>query len=142
MSFDLRLVNGSFQLGPNGDFQLARNQEKLSQDVIKIIATAVGTNLAHKWYGSIIPDKIVGSGLRQDLLKAEIVKSITSSIEHLKSLQEQQARAGQVLTPNEAILTLEAVQVLPSSDPRAVIIVITIKTRSGKILQEELSLSI
>jgi hypothetical protein len=142
MSFDLRLVNGSFQLGPNGDFQLARNQEKLSQDVIKIIATAVGTNLAHKWYGSIIPDKIVGSGLRQDLLKAEIVKSITSSIENLKSLQEQQARAGQVLTPNEAILSLEAVQVLPSSDPRAVIIVITIKTRSGKILQEELSLSI
>jgi len=142
MSFDLRLVNGSFQLGPNGDFQLARNQEKLSQDVIKIIATAVGTNLAHKWYGSIIPDKIVGSGLRQDLLKAEIVKSITSSIENLKSLQEQQARAGQVLAPNEAILSLEAVQVLPSSDPRAVIIVITIKTRSGKILQEELSLSI
>lgn len=142
MSFDLKLVNGSFQLGPNGDFQLARNQEKLSQDVIKIIATAVGTNLAHKWYGSIIPDKIVGSGLRQDLLKAEIVKSITSSVENLKSLQEQQARAGQVLTPNEAILSLEAVQVLPSSDPRAVIIVITIKTRSGKILQEELSLSI
>jgi hypothetical protein len=142
MSFDLRLVNGSFQLGPNGDFQLARNQEKLSQDVIKIIATAVGTNLAHKWYGSIIPDKIVGSGLRQDLLKAEIAKSITSAVENLKSLQEQQARAGQVLTPNEAILSLEAVQVLPSSDPRAVIIVITIKTRSGKILQEELSLSI
>jgi len=142
MSFDLKLVNGSFQLGPNGDFELARNQDKLSQDVIKIIATAVGTNLAHKWYGSTIPDKVVGSGLRQDLLKAEIIRSISSSVENLKSLQEQQARAGQVLTPSEAILSLEAVQVLPSSDPRTVIIVITIKTRSGKILQEELSLSI
>ena len=142
MSFDLKLVNGSFQLGPNGDFQLSRNTEKLSQDVIKIIATAVGTNLAHKWYGSIIPDKIVGSGLRQDLLKAEIIKGVSSCIDNLKSLQEQQARAGQVLTPNEAILSLEGVQVLPSSDPRTVVIVITIKTRAGKILQEELALNI
>jgi hypothetical protein len=142
MSFDLKLVNGTFQLGTNGDIDLTTNQEKLSQDVIKIIATAVGTNLAHKWYGSIIPEKIVGSGLRKDLLKAEIIKNITSCIQNLKSLQEQQARAGQILTPNEAISSLEAVQVLASSDPREVVIVITIKTRSGKVLQEELALKV
>jgi hypothetical protein len=142
MSFDLKLVNGTFHLGTNGDISLIVNQEKLSQDVIKIIATAVGTNLAHKWYGSIIPEKIVGSGLRKDLLKAEIIKSITFCVQNLKSLQEQQARAGQILTPNEAISSLEAVQVLASSDPREVVIVITIKTRSGKVLQEELALKV
>lgn len=142
MSFDLKLVNGTFHLGTNGDISLIINQEKLSQDVIKIIATAVGTNLAHKWYGSIIPEKIVGSGLRKDLLKAEIIKSITFCVQNLKSLQEQQARAGQILTPNEAISSLEAVQVLASSDPREVVIVITIKTRSGKVLQEELALKV
>jgi hypothetical protein len=142
MSFDLKLVNGTFHLGTNGDISLIVNQEKLSQDVIKIIATAVGTNLAHKWYGSIIPEKIVGSGLRKDLLKSEIIKSITFCVQNLKSLQEQQARAGQILTPNEAISSLEAVQVLASSDPREVVIVITIKTRSGKVLQEELALKV
>ena len=80
--------------------------------------------------------------MRKDLLKAEIIKNITSCIQNLKSLQEQQARAGQILTPNEAISSLEAVQVLASSDPREVVIVITIKTRSGKVLQEELALKV
>ena len=102
MSFDLLLRNGTFSLGASGDLDLVTGQKKLSQDIIKIIATAVGTNLAHRWYGSIIAEKIVGSGLRLDLLKTEIVKNIQFCLQNLKSLQEQQARAGQILVPEGA----------------------------------------
>ena len=84
----------------------------------------------------------MGSGLRLDLLKTEIVKNIQSCLQNLKSLQEQQVRAGQVLVPEEAIATVEGIQIIGSSDPRDLIIVITIKTRANNILQEELTLRI
>ena len=142
MSFDLLLNNGTISISSSGELEIVTGQNKLSQDIIKIIATASGTNLAHKWYGSSIPEKIVGSGLRLDLLKTEIVKNIQSCLQNLKSLQEQQVRAGQVLVPEEAIATVEGIQIIGSSDPRDLIIVITIKTRANNILQEELTLRI
>jgi len=142
MSFDLLLSNGTISLGPSGDLAIVTGQNKLSQDIVKIIATASGTNLAHRWYGSAIPEKIVGSGLRLDLLKAEIVKNIESCLQNLKSLQEQQVRAGQALIPEEAIASIEGIQILGSSDPRDLVIVITIKTRGNNILQEELTLRV
>lgn len=142
MSFDFKLVNGTFSLGSDGDIELTYGQDKLSQDVIKIIATEAGTNILHKWYGSAIQKNTVGSGNRRDMLEAEIIRSITFSLGNLKSLQEQQERAGQILLPNEAIRSIEDVRIVPTTDQRMMAIVITIRTRSGKVTQESLALRI
>jgi hypothetical protein len=140
MSFDFKLANGSFSLGPDGDIQRAYGQDKLSQDVVKIIATAVGSNLLHKWYGSGISDNLIGSGLKREFLEAEIIRSIGYSLQNLKALQEQQERAGQILLPSEAIKSIEDISILPTNDPRAIGITIAIRTRSGRIAQETLAL--
>ena len=142
MSFDFKLVNGTISLGKTGDIEPVIGINKLSQDIIKILATATGTNLMHRWYGSSIPGSLVGSGLKKSILANEIVKSVGLSIQNLKSLQEQQERAGQVLLPEECIKSVEGIQVMPTTDPRSVSILITIKTRSGKIIQEELALTL
>lgn len=142
MSFDFKLVNGTFSLGPDGEIERVYGQDKLSQDVVKIIATAVGTNIMHKWYGSAIPGNVVGSGLKRQFLENEIIRSIGLSLQNLKALQEQQERAGQLLLPGEAIRSVEDISVIPSSDPRTVGIVITIRTRSGRIAQETLALTV
>lgn len=142
MSFDFKLANGSFSISSNGDLELAYGYEKLSQDIVKIIATSVGSNLMHKWYGSAIQDKVVGSGASKSIIEAEIVRSIGYSLQNLKAMQEQQERSGQILLPNEAIRSVEDIQVVPTTDPRSVAIVITIRTRSGKVAQETLALRI
>jgi len=142
MSFDFKLISGSFALNSSGDIDTVEHNDKLSQDVIRVIATAVGENKLHQWYGTTIQDRIVGSGLPRSLVKEEIEGTIRFALQNLKSIQEQTERAGQILSPREAISVIENVSVTDTTDPRQLFVQISIRTRSGNRLQEQVSLNV
>lgn len=142
MSFDFKLTGGSFVLGEAGDIEITQHNEKLAQDIIKIIATSVGQSKLHPWYGTVINERIIGSGVSSGLLKAQVEESIQFALQNLKSIQEQAERAGQLLSPREAISAIENVTVLDTTDPRQLLIRISVRTRSGSKLQQDLPLNI
>jgi phage baseplate assembly protein W len=142
MSFDFKLVAGSFSFGSDGEVSTVTHNEKLGQDVIRIIATAIGENKIHQWYGTSIQDKIVGTGLPRSIIKEDIESTVRFALENLKSIQEQSERAGQALSPREAISKIEDVSALDTTDPRQIVIRISIRTRSGNRLQEDIPLNL
>lgn len=137
MSFDLKLESGSIVIA-NGDLVKVTNNDKLVQDIIKIVVTPVGSNTTHPWYGSALQDRVTGTAYPRDVLDQEVVASVAHAVKNLKSLQEQQSRAGQFVSPGEQIAKLIGVNVIRSvQDPRKMDIVISILTKSGIVLEEQ-----
>lgn len=142
MTFDLRLVGGSIQLRSDGDLDRISGQEKLTQDAIKIVVTPTGTHRAHPWYGSTLDVRVTGSVLTDELLENEVKSTVALAIQNLQSLQQQQERAGQFLAPEEAIAAITKIELVRDTvDPRQLIVIITIRTRSGKLIQEQIGVS-
>lgn len=137
MSFDLRLINGDLALS-GGDLAKVIDLEKLAQDIVKIISTRIGANQPHKWYGSAVLDRVVASPLPKNLVKQEATNAIMFALSNLKSLQEQQGRIGQFLTPGEQIAVIRSVTLSFGPDPRQLNINIAVQTKTGKLVTENL----
>jgi len=67
MSFDLKIVNNDLSINPDGTIQTTYDNEKLKQDVIKIILTPVNSNAFHRWYGSSISQRVIGQVFRMNI---------------------------------------------------------------------------
>lgn len=142
MSFDLRLTNGTFAIRSDGDIDRITGISKLSQDIVKVVVTPTGSHRAHPWYGSTLEAKISGSALTDELLTKEVEATVTTAIQNLIHLQQQQEQQGQFLTPDEAISSVTDVRLhRDSADQRQLIVIITIKTRSGRTISEQIGVS-
>lgn len=139
MSFDLKLENGSFSV-LNGEATLVTALDKLTQDVLKIIITEIGTVKLHSWYGTNLNSSAVGSVNSKGFLKAEITRSVSQALNNLKMLQEQNERAGQILSPREVIARIDNIEAIDTTDPRQLIINIMLTTRAGVKITESLPL--
>ncbi len=143
MSWDLKIVNGSFQLAPDGDLERVTGLSKLSQDVVKIVVTPTGTTRAHPWYGSVLSSRITGSALADGILQTETETAVNNAVQNLLQLQQQQERGGQYLAPDEAISRIVNVSVERSQfDARQLDVAISIKTRSGRVVVERIGVSL
>jgi hypothetical protein len=142
MSFDLKIEGGDLVVKGDGTLEPVFNQDKLSQDILKAIFTPTNSHVLHKWYGSNLSSRVVGSIMSSDLLEMEIKNSIMYALKNVRTLQDLQQRDGQFLTGAESIVSVQSIDVnYMREDPRAVLISIKVLTKSGSILEESFSIS-
>jgi len=142
MSFDLKIEGGDLVVRGDGTLEPVFNQDKLSQDILKAIFTPTNSHVLHKWYGSNLSSRVVGSIMSSDLLEMEIKNSIMYALKNVRTLQDLQQRDGQFLTGAESIVSVQSIDVnYMREDPRAVLISIKVLTKSGSILEESFSIS-
>ena len=137
MSFDLKLVNGTFNFGADGSLQRLFNEEKLKQDIVKVILTTQGKVKLHPWYGSPLSDRVIGKNLPFNILENEVADAVNFCLNNIMKLQSLQLKDGQYLTPNEQISQILNVSVQRSAfDARQYNIVIDVSTKGGSPVRE------
>lgn len=130
MSFDLKLVNNDLDLNPDGTIQTVRDNAKLAQDILKAILTTQGENPFHRWYGSLLGRRVIGSVLSIDQGATEAERAVQDVLSALVALQREQARI-QYVSPGETMATLKGVSVLRNpDDPRQWQIKVSVITRA------------
>ena len=137
MSFDLKLTNGSFNFGSDGSLQRTFNEEKLKQDIIKILLTSQGGVSLHPWYGSPLGERVIGKSLPFNILETEVADAVNFCLTNLIKLQALQLKDGQYLTPTEQLSQILNVKVQRSLyDSRQYNIVIDVSTKNGSVMRE------
>jgi hypothetical protein len=130
MSFDLKITNGDLSIGSDGDISVVIGNQKIFQEIKKIVLTDVGENKFHPYYGSRAGSLSVGSIVDYDFISSELKRSVSESITNLIRLKDSQSRY-QNLNPSEVILTLDSVDVERDGvDPRVWSIYISVTTQS------------
>lgn len=143
MSFDLKLENGDILLGSDGGPQRVFNDDKLRQDIIKIILTPLGSNQLFQWYGSPLTERAIGKVLDKRILDMEMSNSIIYALNNLMALQEEQEKTGQYVSPAEAIGQILNVEIEPSVyDSRQINISIAVASRRSNVISESFELRI
>jgi hypothetical protein len=117
MSFDLKITKGDLQIDAAGSIATVSGNQKLRQDIIKILLTSYGDNKYHPGYGSSLGQLEVGS-TDFNITEAEIKNTALSAINTLITMQRKQARS-QTLSPSETIVSVLDIGVLRDNvDPR------------------------
>jgi phage baseplate assembly protein W len=117
MSFDLKISKGDLSIDKSGSISLVSGNQKLRQDIIKILLTSYGDNKYHPSYGSGI-SQLDSSYKDFKLTEAEIKNTALSAINSLISMQRKQAKY-QTLSPSEIIVSVLDIEVTRDySDPR------------------------
>ncbi len=128
MSYDLKIGPKGDLVIENGLIQTVTDNDKLVQDIIKILLTDLGENKFHPNYGSKVGALEIGSVPDQDLLKQDLTASAETAIRKLMQLQRTQAQK-QFLTPGETIIDILDVSVdRDQIDPRLYNIFISVVT--------------
>jgi hypothetical protein len=142
MSFDLKIQNGDLFIEPNGSISIVIDNNKLRQDIIKILLTKLGENKYHPTYGSEIGAISIGSVQDQDLLEIDLQSSVRDSLNKLILLQKSQTRK-QFLTPGERIINVLSTNVSrDTNDPRMYSIFISVQTGALTTLTESITVRI
>lgn len=142
MSFDLKIINNKLSINPNGSLQTVRDNEKLIQDILKIVLTSSGSNKIFHWYGSTLGTSVIGNVLEQSQLETEISRSIQSALNNLIALQKAQSRT-QYVSAGETIAAIRGVYVLKSDeDPRLYEIGISVLTRKLNVVEDTFTLKV
>lgn len=142
MSFDLKIEGNDLIINPDGTLQTVRDNEKLAQDAIKIVLTPLGSNRFHKWYGSTIGARTIGTVMDATITAAEAERAIQDSLTNLIALQRAQARY-QYVSPGETIDSIQDIFVSRDiSDPRQYQVVISLLTKQLTIVEESFDLII
>lgn len=141
MSYDLKVSQGDFQIGSDGDIAIVENNEKLIQDVLKIVLTPVGSNKLNPAYGSLVSKSLVGNIFPMDFLSSIASSQIKKALENLQNLQRNQSlfqpiSAGEMLAAIQSV-TLERNQV----DPRFISVVIKLLSGDFNQISTEFSIN-
>lgn len=130
MSYDLKIINGDLLIDSDGDISIVTGNDKIFQEVKKIILTDVGENKFHPFYGSRAGRLNIGSIIDETFVASEIERSVKESMTNLIRLKDNQSRS-QTLTPSEVILSVDKVVVERDNlDPRMWSIFISITTQA------------
>jgi phage baseplate assembly protein W len=131
MSFDLRIMDGDLKVARNGDLQRVEDTEKLIQDIVKIVSTQIGANPFFPWYGSPITKSLLGRAFDRSFVSSVATQQLRTAIERLQTLQQEQLRRNQIVTPQEQIAAIQKVFVDRNIvDPRYYTIVLTVLSKA------------
>lgn len=114
MSFDIKLFGGDLVI-QNGDFAVVEDQDKLVQDILKLVSTQLGSNPFFPGYGSPISQALIGTSdlsFSQDIA----TQQLRASLERLRDLQQQQIKNNQIVTPQEQIVAIQDISVTQAED--------------------------
>jgi hypothetical protein len=142
MSFDLKIKNGDLVLDSSGSLVSVSGNNKIRQDIVKILLTKPGDNRFHSSYGSNLGLLKVGNVTDESILELELKRSTEDAIKYLIFLQKNQSR-GQVLSLSEIILDIANISVeRDSADPRLYNIYISVLTQKLDIIDEVITIRI
>jgi len=129
MSFDLKIKNGDISLNRDGSITTVIGNNKLRQDILKILLTDLGSNKYHKRYGSYIGRLNIGDVSDNMLISLDLERSAMNAVKNLMALQRFQAKK-QGLNPGEIIVDINYVSVTRDElDPRLYNITVSVMTR-------------
>jgi len=142
MSFDLKIKNGDIVIEPSGLLASVSGNQKIRQDIVKILLTSFGDNKFHIRYGSDVAALKIGEIADQKIIEMDIKKSAEDAIRYLISLQKSQSRS-QYLSLSEVILDISNVSTeRDSEDPRLYNIFISVLTQKLDIINEVITIRI
>src|SRR5271157_3104314 len=131
MSFDLQVQQGDLTIGQNGDLGQVVDVNKLIQDILKILSTPIGANAFFSWYGSLLSTSAVGSAMDHEFISTAVEQQIRSSLENLQNMQKQQMAQNQLVSPQEILAAIQAINVQRSiMDPTYFSIVVRVVNKA------------
>ena len=142
MSFDLKIKSGDISIESDGSLSVVSGNEKIRQDIVKIILTKFGENRFHPNYGSDAGSLQIGSAADKKIVELDLVQSVESSLKYLISLQKEQSKR-QLLSSSEIILEINNVSVERNqTDPRLYNIFISVITQRLETITEAVTIRI
>lgn len=141
MSFDFALINGDLQKLPTGAMRTVTDTQKLRQDILKVILTALGSNRFHPWYGCTIAEDSIGKNIPDSMLNLDIKASIAQSLDNLKKLQLQQMTTQSVSLAEIINVIGDIVAYRSPADRRQVKIDVTVYSRRLTDVNETFTLT-
>jgi len=142
MSFDLKIKNGDISLNNDGSLTTVVGNNKLRQDILKILLTDFGSNKYHKRYGSYIGRLNIGDVADSQIISLDLERSARNAVKNLMALQRAQS-ARQGLSPGEIIVDINSVTVERDElDPRLYNVSVSVLTRELTDLTTSLSVRI
>jgi hypothetical protein len=142
MSFDLKIKNGDIVIEPSGLLASVSGNQKIRQDIVKILLTNFGDNKFHIKYGSDVGALKIGEVADQKIIEMDIKRSVEEAIRYLISLQKSQSRS-QYLSSSEVILDISSISTeRDSEDPRLYNIFISVLTQKLDIINEVITIRI
>ena len=142
MSFDLKILKGDIVIDKTSSISTVSGNEKLRQDIIKILLTKLGENKFHPSYGSKIGLIEIGYVPDAELLDLDLKLAAEESIVKLMLLQRQQ-EAFQFISPDEKILNINDISVTRDKiDPRMYNIFISVITQKLSTISDSIVLRV
>jgi hypothetical protein len=142
VSFDLKIRKGDIAIAADGRLDIVSDNNKLRQDIVKILLTKLGENKYHPTYGSEVGALQIGHVPDQALLELDLSSSAEASVRKLIVLQRSQAKR-QFLTPGETIVSILDVSVSRDTvDPRMYNIFVSVQTQRLTSLTEVITVRI
>ena len=118
MAFDLILTNSDKQFdrlsldiafGPTGDFDIGNGQEKLVQDINKILLTILSNHFFHPEYGSLIRTFIGRKIANPETIKVSLAQTTANAIAFLN----KELNSGTLINfPDEVISEVNSIQIV------------------------------
>lgn len=132
MSYDIKISGGDIAI-QNGDLKKVFDSEKLIQDILKICLTTAGTNKFNPWYGSFLSKTIIGNPMDMPMIVQISKSQLNSSLENLKTLQEEQIKTFQYVSQDEQIAGIVNISIVRNQiDPRLFDISIQVVSKGMK----------
>ena len=142
VSFDIKIINGDISIARDGSIDTVFDNDKLRQDILKILLTKIGENKYHPSYGSKAGSLEIGSVPDKDLLELDLQSSAEDSIRYLIRAQANQQKY-QYLTPGEVIAGIKNIAVERNfNDPRVYNIYISVYTKKLTVITESIPVRI
>jgi hypothetical protein len=142
VSFDLKIRKGDIVIEPDGLLRTVTDNDKIRQDIIKILLTKLGENKYHPTYGSELGAIQIGQVADRNLLELDLTQSAELAVRKLMSLQRAQAKR-QYLRPGEKIISILNISVSRDlADPRMYNIFISIQSQALTPITEVITVRI
>lgn len=116
-----------------GHYEKVYDENKLIQDLKKIIRTVLGSDRAATWYGTEF-DKLIGNKIFTDIIKTKIANEISTALSKLKTAQIKQEEY-QKMSDHEFLDLILKINVNQSvSDPSFYVVDVEVSTQSGRLV--------
>jgi phage baseplate assembly protein W len=142
MSFDLKILNGDLVIGPDADLDVVTGEDKLKQDILKILLTQVGSNVFFPWYGSYISSNLIGENLPVSFIENMAQSQIQNSLDNLIRMQKEQMKSGQNVSASELLAAVKYISVNRNDiDPTMFSISVDVVNRAFKTVSSSFDFS-
>lgn len=143
MSFDLKIIDGDLNIGDDGDLNQVNDGEKLTQDLLKIALTPIGSNPFFPWFGSSISKNLIGTPFNLGIVGPLATDQLRSSLQTLQKLQRLQMNSGQRVSPYELLAAIQQVRIERNvTDPRYFRVVIQVLSKALNSTQTSFDVSL